>query len=340
MQAANDPQRLERWRDAPLRAALNVASSEDKPGLAVSDLSRATADALLGRLDQMEVSLRSLQSEVASERQAVGDLLRNIQARLEGLRAESLQAATGSGRSPAVEAMLEAKLGDIDKSVGSLGKRLAGIDKIAAASDAWQELRSSMQAVEDRFGTQTLDVANRISDAFAERLDKTEAGLRRLQEETERHWDSHGERQIALEASVRSHLQGTEDAGKAHARDLSEIYQALVKLGANQQTLGDNFTAWRIETSGDIGIVNNRLQQLEHNVLDLLSHLGNELQALRQQGDARRIRFGGFKRWLYGTGNVIPAGWRSDPSSTRQMLDHAPKEEEAEVQTVQVEKKS
>ena len=104
--------------------------------------------------------------------------------------------------------------------MGTLGKRLAGLDKIAAASDAWQELRTSMEAVEGRFGTQTLDVANRIADAFSERLGKTEAGLQRLQEETERHWSSNGERQIALEASVRAHLQGAEEAGKTHARDL------------------------------------------------------------------------------------------------------------------------
>ena len=50
-----------------------------------------------------------------------------------------------------------------------------------------------------------------------------------------------GERQIALEASVRSHLQGAEEAGKKRRAGPGRVYQALVKLGANQQTLGDNF---------------------------------------------------------------------------------------------------
>ena len=107
---------------------------------------------------------------------------------------------------------------------------------------------------------------------------------------TERHWSSNGERQIALEASVRAQLQGAEEAGKTHARDLGEIYQALVKLGANQQTLGDNFTAWRIESGGDIGIVSNRVQQLEQTMLDLLGHFGGELQALRQEKPRQRRR--------------------------------------------------
>ena len=210
-----------------------------------------------------------------------------MQSGLQALRGEGAHAAAAD-RAQAVDALLEAKLGDLDKSMGALGERLAGIDKIAAASDdlarhTGRSCARSIEAVEGRVGTQTLDVANRIADAFSERLDQTEAGLQRLQEETERHWSSNGERQIALEASVRAHLQGAEEAGKTHERDLGEIYQALVKLGANQQTLGDNFTAWRIESGGDIGIVSNRLQQLEQTMLDLLGHLGGELQALRQE---------------------------------------------------------
>ena len=116
---------------------------------------------------------------------------------------------------------------------------------------------------------------------------------------------------------MRAQLQGAEEAGKTHARDLGEIYQALVKLGANQQTLGDNFTAWRIESGGDIGIVSNRVQQLEQTMLDLLGHFGSELQALRQGShDSAGGRRNGFKRWLYGTGNVFGASWRDDTAPT------------------------
>jgi hypothetical protein len=205
----------------------------------------------------------------------------------------------------AVEA-LQGKLGELDKSVAGLGQRLAGIDKLAGASDSWRALGSRMEAIEGRIGTQTRDLADRMSEAFADRLGGTETGLKHLKEETEKHWSSNGERQIALEASVRAHLQGAEDAGKKHERDLKEIYQALVKLGANQQTLGDNFTAWRIETGGDIGIVSNRVQQLEQTVVDLLGHLGANLQTWRQE--SRGGGRDGFKRWLYGTSKVFASG--------------------------------
>jgi hypothetical protein len=197
-----------------------------------------------------------------------------------------------------------------------------------------------MEAVQVRVGTQTLDVANRIADAFAERFAQTEAGLQRLQEATERHWSSDGERQIALEASVRSHLQGAEEAGRKHDRDLGEIFRELVKLVANQHTLSDNFTAWRIETGGDIGIVNNGLQRLEQTVLDLLGHLGTDLQALRQEGHPGGIRRNGFKRWLYGTGHVLASGWREEPRAPKPP-SNAAQSDEAQVETVEIiEKKS
>ena len=200
-----------------------------------------------------------------------------------------------------------------------------------------------MEAVEGRVGTQTLDVANRIADAFSERLAQTEAGLQRLQEETERHWSSNGERQIALEASVRPHLQGAEEAGKKHERDLGEIYQALVKLGANQQTLGDNFTAWRIETGGDIGIVNNGLQKLEQTMLTCWAISAATCRRCARRASAGGGRRNGFKRWLYGTGNVFAVRLAR---RARRAPQDAPSErrhsrDEAQVETVEIiEKKS
>jgi hypothetical protein len=71
-------------------------------------------------------------------------------------------------------------------------------------------------------------------------------------------------------------------------------------------------------------------------MLDLLGHLGSELQALRQESHGGG-RLNGFKRWLYGTGNVFAAGWRDEPAPVHQMLAPAPKED---AQVDVVEKKS
>ena len=59
------------------------------------------------------------------------------------------------------------------------------------------------------------------------------------------------------------------------------------------------------------------VQQLEQTMLDLLGHFGSELQALRQEShDSAGGRRNGFKRWLYGTGNVFGASWRDETAPT------------------------
>jgi predicted signal transduction protein with EAL and GGDEF domain len=271
------------------------------------------AEALVGRLDAMASSLKSLVAQSAADRQASSALLRDAQAALQALGG----AGTPTARvgSDAVEA-LSGKLGEVEKMLGVVANRLAGIDGLASTGDAWQELRERTSAIEGRLGTQALDIANRVGAALAERLEGAQSGLRQLEEETEKRWSSNGERQIALEAAVRAHLQSAEASAKKHERDLNEIYQALVKLGANQQTLGDNFTAWRIESGGDIGIVSNRVQQLERTVLDLFGHLGTDLRAWRQESRVGGNGVENFKRWLYGTSKALASSWRDAPASS------------------------
>jgi len=327
MKAAADPQRLERWRDAPLRRAFDAVPPEASAGAATGPVSPELAQALLGRLDAMTSSLQGFEAQAAADRQALSALLRDAQS--------ALQALSGEGRPPPGSHVVEAlvgKLGELEKMLGVLADRLAGIEGLASTGDAWQELCERMRAIEGRLGTQALDVANRVGAAVAERLEGAQTGLRHLEEETEKRWSSNGERQIALEASVRAHLKSAEEAEKKHERDLNEIYQALVKLGANQQTLGDNFTGWRIESGGDIGIVSNRVQQLERTVLDLLSHLGTDLRAWRQESRVGGNRVESFKRWLYGTSKALASGWREEvhlPSQAGEPSKEAAKADKA-----------
>jgi Clp amino terminal domain, pathogenicity island component len=309
MKAAADPQRLERWRDAPLRGAFDAAAPEASAGAVAGPVPPELAEAFIGRLEAMASSLQGMEAQAAADRQALSARLGDAQS--------ALQALGGEGAAGSHEALL-GKLGELEKMLGVLANRLVGIDGLASTGDAWQELRERMRAIEGRLGAQALDVANRVGAAVAERLEGAQTGLRHLEEETEKRWSSNGERQIALEASVRALLKSAEEADKKHERDLNEIYQALVKLGANQQTLGDNFTAWRIESGGDIGIVSNRVQQLERTVLDLLGHLGTDLRAWRQESREGGNGVESFKRWLYGTSKAFASGWREEAALPRE----------------------
>ena len=97
---------------------------------------------------------------------------------------------------------------------------------------------------------------------------------------------------------------------------LNEIFEALVKLGTNQQTLASNLESWRLDNSGDVSIVSNRLENMERTLQETLapslpSEEGGPAATARLR-DART-----FKRWLYGTGRVLPSTWRDDVAAMR-----------------------
>ena len=105
-----------------------------------------------------------------------------------------------------------------------------------------------------------------------------------------------------------------------HENSLAEIYEALVKLGTNQQTLASNLNTWRVESSGDISIISNRLLEMERNTQDMASRLDGQMESLRHVTRSDDRPFGSFKRWLYGTTSVLSGAWRDDPDAVRRRL--------------------
>jgi hypothetical protein len=308
MRAAVDPQRLERWRDEPRREAFLPTSPTGPADTRPRDLAPAAQDALLDRFAQMETALRALREDMAADRRATGDLLRAVHAELQAFRAEGARAPSAD-RSEAVDAVLEAKLGEFGRAMAALAGRLGAIDKLAA-SDNWQALGARLEAVEGRIGAQTTELAGTLASALSQRL----------QEDAERHWQSAGAQHIGVETSVRAQAE----ASKAREHELEEIHEAVAHLSTGQQLLADNLASWRAESGGDTAIVSNRLQQLEQTSLDLLDRLNAEVQALRHVHHEDESRRGnGFKRWLYGTGSVFATRRREDAAPVSQTLDRS-----------------
>jgi hypothetical protein len=130
-----------------------------------------------------------------------------------------------------------------------------------------------------------------------------------------------------VETALRAQAERMEEAGKTHEHDLSEIYEALVKIGANQQTLATNLETWRLDSGGDIGIVSNRVESLEKVLRAVLPRPRPEPQPVQPSPEPARMTSddlyegepptGSFKRWLFGTTRVLPASWREDMSALR-----------------------
>jgi hypothetical protein len=247
-QAASDPQKLMRWREEPARHTITtMAASTVQPAPAVTE-------AVLDRLGALEASVKSLQANLAADRIALSEVLRELRTELTALRTS----------------------------------RAGGGESVADAGA--------------------------LSGAVADRLVQTEASLQQLREETQQHWATARERQQALEASVRAQVEKADASLKGHHDDLSAVTEALVKLGTNQHALGENLDAWRAETSGDLGIISSRVEQLDHAALDMLSQLSADLNARRWGNGIDRAKLAeNLKRLANGTSSALATGWRMVP---------------------------
>ncbi|KAB2912574.1 MAG: hypothetical protein F9K29_18495 [Hyphomicrobiaceae bacterium] len=274
MQAAVDAQELERWRDDPFSslqlASLETQSRGGQPGI---------AETIMKRLDGLESALQAMQAELAAERKATGDLLREMHAGIGAMQA-----------APAAPEHMQMLAATLESKLDEMGKTVAG----AAGTDLQTQV-----------------------EAFACRLSQSESSLQRLTDDSAHNWGTATERLGSLETAIQSQLAQADEAGKAHERDLTEIYEALVKLGTNQQTLGNNLNTWRIENSGDVSIVSNRLAEIEKAMLGTLGGLSAEMQMLRRQIASSAGIGSGLKRWLYGTDRVLAASWREETDSMR-----------------------
>jgi ATP-dependent Clp protease ATP-binding subunit ClpA len=230
--------------------------------------------------------------------------------RLAGWRAAaSRQAPSAVAPLPADPALtvpdaVTTRLGELEAALQSLRAGLAA-DR-AAMSDILRDLRTELAALRASRASEGAAAPRAPADSAIE------ASLQHLREEAERRWAQATERHQALEASVRAQMEKSDEARKSNHDVLSAIYDALLKLGTNQHELGEHFSAWRTETSGDLGIISSRVDQLDQAALDMLGQLSDDLHALqrRKRGpDSAQLREN-LKRWLQGTGSSLATNWR------------------------------
>ena len=316
MRAAADPQRLERWRDEPRRQALGSTLAAEPVAARAAELPTAAAGALNERLDRMEASFRAVREEAASDRRLTAELLSAVQVELQALSSQGPRVLPAD-LSEAITAVLEAKLGKFDGAISALATRLGALEA-PAAGEGWQALEGRLAAIEEGLTAPAPDQTSAFSSLLSARLAEAEARLQpRLQPLVQGI-----ERQAALAAQMLAALQAAEEAAKARDRRLVEILQAVASLGASQQTLAHSLAAWRVELGGDVAIVSNRLEQMQQTMLGLLEQLNGAVHALRLEHLENGARRGhGFKRWLYGTGDVFATSWREDADRMRSAID-------------------
>lgn len=372
--ASSDPSKLERWREEALRREpvhpRPGHGSDTSPAIlaridALEQTIRALAsDSGSERRSAVDL-LRNVQDAVA----ALSASHANAMPALD--RTDEVKSAIDTRVHDLSELVLA-----LDERLATLpqGGDATGLHEITARLDRlehrFQEQGAEFQKLEQRFQEQghelakavTPALAERLSQLMSERLGEAETTLTRLADlasspqflGTAVSSSPAAEPLVPATASeppamlvekldgmelvVRSHLQSAEEQAKTHERDLHEVYEALVKLGSNQQTLANNLNTWRLDTSGDVSIVSNRLERLEQTMMESLARISAELQMLRPQIAAlerpaishrQELAYreepdtGGwsFKRWLFGTSRVLSPVWeRRNPGPVRTAL--------------------
>ncbi len=172
----------------PNRAASSFASESRERSSGPSSPS-SSSDGIQGRLDLMEQSIRSLHSEMSSDRRALTDLIRDLQRDVLDGRGSVGGADLGSmvEHLRAVEANVEDRLGDLARTAGALTDRLQGLEK--SVSNSLQEGSRNWMTVGDRLksidkvvaGSSTSGLADLVTDQLVAVTEQVRQATERLE---------------------------------------------------------------------------------------------------------------------------------------------------------------
>ncbi len=220
---------------------------------------------------------------------------------------------------------IDGKIAEIGASIARLADRF---DAVRAFSSDAPDVDGRLAALETRISAQPPAIAEAVSYML---------GQREGREEDASASGPIAERLASLEATLRAQTERMDEVSKTHEHDLTEVYEALVKIGDNQQTLASNLETWRLDSGGDIGIVSNRVERMENALMAVLPRPRPEpaptqaavedtdpppLRAMRveREEDYGEPPTGSFKRWLFGTTRVLPSSWREDMTALRESV--------------------
>ncbi|MGF1650645.1 MAG: hypothetical protein ACFCUN_09345 [Hyphomicrobiaceae bacterium] len=313
----------------PIKARLDVIGDDLKSAAPV----REAISALETRIEALSRALME-RPQASFEAQA-------LQARLDGLT-RMLEAgavpADGVMQVPALLASLERKLDsqvagvadltpvldrfrDVESQIidarltmETLGERIDRFDGLVAAvrsetSQATSLITDEVRTVARVVGQQVSFDPGSIDTSSIVRGVATELGqplvdLRSQVEADRREQREHFEYLV----------DGLGKSSEDQRRDFVEVNQAMLKLNQNQQTLAQSMDRWRLDVTGDLGVLASRLATVERLAGEPSARMDQIAQRLEQMSiliERKEQRRSGFLMWLFGTEDWWSDGWRT-----------------------------
>jgi chromosome segregation ATPase len=255
----------------------------------LSDLERGFAD-----------RLAALEASVARHAAPMHTDLSPLDSRLSAIES-ALHARANGDAGLAFDAGFADRLATIEEALAT--ERSERASAITALSDEISGVRSAV-----RLAAQNSEAAQ---SALTEQLQQIAATLEQQRFDL---GGGIGDRVAAIEESLNAHSQRLAEAQAVYSAELTEVHDALMKIGANHQTLAGAIDNWRSNDSGEIHLINARIGAVHEDGskrLAAIEKLCADVETLSHLVlDDRTRQPGSFKRWLLGTEDWVKASWR------------------------------
>lgn len=211
---------------------------------------------------------------------------------------------------------LEQQVSGVSSAVGYLDTTLQNLAATVANALAGTDNRvaSALAA----FPAERTETANAVIAPITEKLGELKLTLEGALNADRGDFDQLTERVAALEDVLSKTISATVSAREAYVKDLTALHDALIKLNANQHTLAGSIDHWRLDATGDLSIIANRLDKLDaenERPVELMKSLMTTSDNMNRLIIERYHRRNRFWYWLFGTDDWITASWPSQVAS-------------------------
>ena len=272
---------------------------------------------LLDRVGDFENSVEKKIGEAISVWHALDNRLKGLEQRLTAVPGEGgLASPELLDKLATFERGIDVRLDKAAATWGTMTERMAALEGAVMGETAGDghmqaQLSDRMQAMEKMLEAQRHDIANQLNTALPDQLRALQKSVEgksgQFPNENSDDWDDFSERLFTLESAVTEQRTSAQDIAKANETQLGEIRAALGKLATSQQTLTGALDQWRLDATGDLGIISNRLETLEHmsvRPVEMLEQLNVSLHSQHQPvRKVMAVKQRGFWRWLFGVPN-------------------------------------
>lgn len=314
-----------------------------------------SSPALLDRLSMIERSLDARLADIGRATAALGDRLqalehlahRPAEATLSPLVSQRLESITSfGGKVDALERTfqlildrmtgVERKVADVTEKAGSadlsrVESRLVDIERdirtsveqsfdLGPVTDLLSGIEARVAGLERTLDNRTSETGRTVS-FIGERLRSFEETIGGQKTDSV-------DRLAQIERALSAYVESSVAARGSHENDLAEVHEALLKLNANQQTLAGALDQWRLDNTGDLSVINNRLKAVEESELRHLPQLesmATHINAIHAVLAKREVRKNRFLTWLFGTDEWYSASYQTKLWRSRQVEPTAPR---------------